>query len=112
MVNLIFLGWWMSRAKEKRIMDEVREKLRVRHYSIHTEEKLRVRHYSIHTERCYCDWIKKYILFHKMTSRRDLAGGEEKLERFLTHLAVHKNVAPATQNQAMNAILFLYKHVL
>lgn len=99
MVNLIFLGWWMSRAKEKRIMDEVREKLRVRHY-------------SIHTERCYCDWIKKYILFHKMTSRQDLAGGEEKLEKFLTHLAVHKNVAPATQNQAMNAILFLYKHVL
>ena len=73
---------------------------------------LRLKHYSIHTERSYCDWIKKYILFHKMSSRHDLANGEQKIEQFLTFLAVKKNIAPATQNQAMNALVFLYKQVL
>ena len=50
--------------------------------------------------------------FHGMTSRADLAGGEKKIEAFLTHLAVDSHVAPATQNQAMNALVFLYKKVL
>ena len=73
---------------------------------------MHLKHYSIHTERAYCNWIKRYVLFHKMTSRDDLAGGEEKIEQFLTHLALEKNIAPATQNQAMNASVFLYKKVL
>jgi integron integrase len=47
-----------------------------------------------------------------MTSRQDLVNGEQKIEQFLTHLAVNKNIAPATQNQAMNALVFLYKKVL
>ena len=47
-----------------------------------------------------------------MSSRDDLKNGEQKIEAFLTHLAVKKNVAPATQNQAMNALVFLYKRVL
>jgi len=51
-------------------------------------------------------------LFHGMRSRDDLKGGEAKIERFPTHLAVEKNVSPATQNQAMNALVFLYKKVL
>jgi len=73
---------------------------------------MRLHHYSIHTERSYCDWIKRYVRFHGMSSRSDLAGGEAKIEAFLTHLAVDKGVAPSTQNQAMNALVYLYKQVL
>lgn len=76
------------------------------------KEKMRLLHYSIHTERSYCDWIKRYIVFHKMSSRSDLSNGEVKIEQFLTHLAINRNIAPATQNQAMNALVFFYKKVL
>jgi integron integrase len=86
-------------TKNRKILDEVRDVLRLHHY-------------SIHTERTYCDWIRRYIRFHKMVSREDLIDGEAKIESFLTHLAVHANVAPATQNQAMNALVFLYRKVL
>ncbi|CAN2043725.1 Integrase/recombinase [Candidatus Magnetomoraceae bacterium gMMP-13] len=73
---------------------------------------MRLKHYSIHTERAYCDWIKRYVRFHKMKSRDDLSEGEKKIEEFLTDLAVNGNVAPSTQSQAMNALVFLYKHIL
>lgn len=73
---------------------------------------LRLHHYSIHTETSYVDWIKRYIRFHRMTSRDDLADAERKIEAFLTDLAVHGKVAPSTQNQAMNALVFLYRQVL
>ena len=73
---------------------------------------MRVRHYSIHTERSYVDWIRRFVRFHGMTSREDLVDGAPKIEAFLTHLAVDRAVAPSTQNQAMNALVFLYKHVL
>jgi integrase len=73
---------------------------------------LRLHHYSIHTERSYVDWIKRYVEFHKMTRREDLGDGERKIEAFLTDLAVRGKVAAATQNQAMNALVFLYKRVL
>jgi hypothetical protein len=73
---------------------------------------LRVHHYSIHTERSYLDWTVKFIRFHHMHCREDLLPTEPKIEAFLTHLAVDKDVAPATQNQAMNALVFLYKRVL
>jgi integron integrase len=73
---------------------------------------LRVHHYSIHTETSYVDWIKRYIRFHGMLSREDLADGERKIEAFLTDLAVNGKVAPSTQNQAMNALVFLYRQVL
>ena len=63
---------------------------------------LRLHHYSIHTERAYLDWIKRYIAFHRMKSRDDLAESEQKIEAFLTHLAVDQGVAAATQNQATN----------
>lgn len=89
----------MPPTKSRKILDEVRDVMRLRHY-------------SIHTERAYCDWIKKYVYFHGMNSRDDLKDGEKKIEAFLTHLAVNKNVAPSTQNQAMNALVFLYKKVL
>lgn len=89
----------MSTNQNKKIMDEI-------------HDVMRINHYSIHTERSYCDWIKRYIQFHKMKSREDLNGGEAKIEQFLTYLAVNENVAPSTQNQAMNALVFLYKRVL
>src|SRR5438105_331344 len=73
---------------------------------------MRVHHYSIHTERSYLDWIKRYLHFHHMRSREDLAGAEAKIEAFLTSLAVQANVAASTQNQAMNALVFLYRQVL
>jgi len=73
---------------------------------------MRRRHYSIRTERSYCSWVKRYIFFHKMRSRDDLKDGEPKIEAFLTHLAMDLHVSPSTQNQAMNALVFLYKHVL
>lgn len=75
-------------------------------------EVLRRNHYSIHTERIYCEWVRRFVRFHGMTSRADLAGGEGKIEAFLTHLAVQGNVAPSTQNQAMHALVFLYRKVL
>ncbi len=73
---------------------------------------MRLHHYSIHTERSYCDWIVRYVAFHRMQSREDLVGGEAKIEAFLTHLAQKLDVAPSTQNQALNALVFLYKAVL
>ena len=82
-----------------KLLDEVRQVMRVRHY-------------SIHTERSYVDWIRRYIRFHGMTSREELADGARKIEAFLTHLAVDQAVAPSTQNQAMNALVFLYRQVL
>ena len=72
----------------------------------------RRRHYSIRTERSYSLWVKRYVAFHKMRSREDLSDGEKKIEKFLNHLAIELTVAPSTQNQAMNALVFLYKHVL
>jgi integron integrase len=64
------------------------------------------------TKRSYVDWIVRFIRFHRMRSREDLLPGEPKIEAFLTHLAMEGNVATATQNQAMNALVFLYKRVL
>ena len=68
---------------------------------------LRLHHYSIHTERSYVDWIVRFVRFHSMRSREHLFPAEAKIESFLTDLAVHATVAPATQNQAMNALVFL-----
>ena len=73
---------------------------------------LRVRRYALRTERTYCEWILRYVRFHSMKSRDDLADGTRKVEEFLTHLAVAENVAPSTQNQALNALVFLYGQVL
>ena len=71
---------------------------------------IRVRHYSIRTEAAYVDWVRRFILFHDKRHPRDI--GAEEVARFLTHLAVERNVAPATQGQARSALLFLYRVVL
>lgn len=75
-------------------------------------EVMRLKHYSIRTERCYCDWIRRYIRFHHMGSREELVPGEAKIEEFLSELAVNGHVAASTQNQAFNALLFLYQQIL
>jgi integron integrase len=73
---------------------------------------LRLHHYARRTERSYCDWVRRFVKFHGMKSRADLAGGKAKVEAFLTDLAVRGEVAAATQNQAFQALLFLYGRVL
>jgi len=78
-----------------------------------TRDLMRRLHYSIHTERAYCDWITRFIKFHNMQMRETLfVDTKKKVEDFLTHLAVQGNVAASTQNQALNALVFLYRQVL
>lgn len=72
--------------------------------------KIRLKHYSIRTEQSYLDWIKRFILFHGKRHPKDM--GPQDVEAFLTHLAVQGKVAASTQNQAKSALLFLYKEVL
>ena len=72
--------------------------------------KIRLKHYSIRTEQAYADWIKRFILFFGKRHPRSL--GAEEVEKFLTHLAVEGKVAASTQNQARSALLFLYREVL
>ena len=73
-------------------------------------DAIRVRHYSIRTEEAYLQWIKRYIFFHKKQHPLDM--GEAEITAFLSHLAVDKHVSASTQNQALSALLFLYKEVL
>ena len=72
--------------------------------------KIRLKHYSIRTEQAYVDWIKRYILHFDKVHPKDL--GAAQVEVFLTHLAVAGRVSASTQNQAKSALLFLYKEVL
>jgi len=80
-----------------KVLDRVRDAIRARHYSLHTEE-------------AYVGWVRRFILFHN--KRHPAEMGEAEINRFLTHLAVAENVAASTQNQALAAILFLYQAVL
>jgi hypothetical protein len=80
-----------------KLLDQVRDRLRVKHYSIRTETQ-------------YLQWIKRFILFHDKRHPREM--GAVEVEAFLTHLAVAGRVAAATQNQALSALLFLYREVL
>ncbi len=84
-------------AAPVRLLDQVRERLRLKHYSIHTEKS-------------YVGWIKCYIPFHDKRHPRDL--GATHVERFLTHLAVDRELSASTQNQALAALLFLCREVL
>lgn len=73
-------------------------------------QALRTRHYSPRTEKVYSMWVRRYIRFHKMRHPRDMR--EAEVNEFLTYLAVDEKVSSSTQNQALAAILFLYRHVL
>ncbi len=71
---------------------------------------LRIKHYSYRTEQTYVDWIKRYVIFHKKRHPKDM--GAPEIETFLVYLAQERHVADSTQNQALSALLFLYKNVL
>ncbi len=80
-----------------KLLDQVREAVRVRHYSIRTEE-------------AYVRWVRRFVRFSGM--RYPSALGAAEVNAFLSHLATRENVAASTQNQALNALVFLYRHVL
>ncbi|HUE91089.1 integron integrase [Pseudomonas sp.] len=80
-----------------RLLDQVREQIRLKHY-------------SIRTERVYCEWIRRFIRFHQYRHPSEMGAAE--VEAFLSDLAVRRNVSASTQNQALAALLFLYKQVL
>jgi len=84
-------------AKPKKLLEQVRDVLRVKHY-------------AYRTEKTYIFWIRRFILFHGKKHPVDM--GAKQIQEFLTHLAVNRNVAASTQNQALNALIFLYKKVL
>ena len=71
---------------------------------------VRARHYSRRTEKAYVHWIKRYILFHGKRHPGEM--GAVEITAFLTALAVRERVAASTQNQALNALLFLYREIL
>lgn len=71
---------------------------------------VRVKHYSLRTEQAYVHWAKRYILHHGKRHPRDM--GAPEVEAFLSYLATHRNVSASTQNQALAALLFLYREVL
>jgi integron integrase len=75
-------------------------------------EVMRLKHYSIRTERTYCEWVRRYVRFHQMKGREEMLPAEPKMEAFLSSLAVDGKVAVSTQNQAFNALLFVYREVL
>ena len=84
-------------SKKPKLLDQLREALRSRHYSRRTEQT-------------YCHWVKRFIFFHNVRHPAEMA--EPEINAFLTHLAVKDRVAASTQNQALSALLFLYRHVL
>ena len=84
-------------AKQPKLLDQVRDAIRTKHYSMKTEE-------------AYVHWIKRFILFHNKRHPKEM--GEKEINQFLTHLAAKEKVSASTQNQALCAIVFLYKHVL
>jgi integron integrase len=73
-------------------------------------EALRARHYSRRTEQTYCSWVKRFIFFHNVRHPEEMA--EPEINAFLTHLAVKEKVSASTQNQALSALLFLYRNVI
>lgn len=86
-----------STPREPRLLDQIRNALRRRHY-------------SYRTEKVYLQWARRFILFHDKRHPQEM--GETEVAAFLTHLAVNRRVSASTQNQALNAILFLYKQVI
>lgn len=95
-------GWIRQTGGERiggapRFLDQLRECLRARHYSLRTED-------------AYVDWVRRFILFHGKRHPQEM--GAPEVQAFLSHLAVDRRVSPSTQNQAKAALLFLYRHLL
>jgi hypothetical protein len=76
-----------------------------------TRQVLRYHHYAYRTEQTYCDWIMRYIKFHGGKTHPTQMG-KTQIDTFLSHLATHDKVSASTQRQALNAIIFLYRHVI
>jgi len=87
----------MTSNNQPKLLDQVRQKIRFLHYSRKTEQS-------------YIHWIRRFILFHHKRHPKDMAGPE--VSSFLNYLANKENVAASTQNQALAALVFLYKHIL
>jgi integrase len=83
--------------RPRKLLDAVRETIRIKHYSPRTEE-------------AYVHWIRRFVLFHDKRHPREMGAAE--IEAFLSYLAVDQHLAASTQNQALSAILFLYRYVL
>ena len=83
--------------RPKKLLDQVSDAMRLKHYACRTAET-------------YVQWIRRYILFHNKRHPKKM--GRTEIEAFLTDLAVNRHVAASTQNQALNAVLFLYREVL
>ena len=84
-------------SRPKKLLDQVRDAIRVKHYARNTEQ-------------AYVYWIKKYILFHNKRHPKEMGASE--VQAFLTHLALEEHISASTQNQALSALLFLYRNVL
>lgn len=84
-------------TRQPKLLDRVRDALRARHYSRRTEET-------------YVQWIRRFVVFHSVKHPAEM--GEAEINAFLTHLAVEEHVSASTQNQALSALLFLYRHVI
>lgn len=95
--TFVFRETPQAEAPQPRLLDRVREAVRVRHY-------------SRSTEKAYVRWTRRFILFHG--KRHPLEMGAAEVAAFLTALAVRRRVASSTQNQALSALLFLYREVL
>jgi integron integrase len=87
----------MEEHRPKKLLDQVRDAIRLKHYSYRTEQ-------------AYVGWIKRYVYFHDVRHPSEMGAAE--VEAFLTHLAVKEHVTASTQNQALSALLFLYREVL
>lgn len=84
-------------TQELKLLDRVRYAIRTRHYSIRTED-------------AYVQWVRRFVIFHHMRHPKEM--GEKEINQYLTHLAVYRRVSASTQNQALCAIVFLYKEIL
>jgi len=84
-------------AKDKKLLDQMREALQAQHYSHRTETT-------------YVDWVRRFILFHNKRHPKEM--GSPEVAAFITHLATERKVAASTQNQALSAIIFLYREIL
>ena len=96
-MNLLVVREQVADKPKKKLLDQVRDVMRLKRY-------------SLRTERTYCDWITRFIRFHKMRHPAEMR--EAEMAEFLTNLARSGNISASTQNQALSALLFLYKEVL
>ena len=80
--------------KPRKLLDQVRDAMRLKHYSLRSEQT-------------YVDWIKRYILFHGKQHPKDMGAAQVKI--FLEHLAIDRHVSASTQNQALNALVFILR---